>query len=280
MATAAVIAGGAIVGGIAKSKSKKAEARGARRGFNAQIGRAEENVSNSQANQDALTNMRDTMFDRGDRAQQAQMAFLGQGGDAAAMEAANNIQNSPLVQAINARNNEAINAQAAASGMSGGNLLAALQDRNTSTIMQAGFGGLGSIANQSLGSASNFGSLNNQAVGMTNNANTQLGQAQAGREGANAAVKSAGWGAVGDIAGGVTQVASFGMGGGFGANPMPWTGMGGGGSAPSYGNMGGGGTLQAGGGQNYGLNIDPRNMVNGGGGFLQGGNSNSNAFLR
>ena len=79
-------------------------------------------------------------------AQQAQLGLLGLGGN---VDAANQLMNSPLVQAINQENQQAVNARAAASGVSGGNVLTALQDANTSTILQAGLGGLQSLSAQS-----------------------------------------------------------------------------------------------------------------------------------
>ena len=99
------------------------------------------------------------------QAQQAQLALLGQSGPEAAQQAAQNLLNSPLVQAVNQQNQQNIQAQAAASGISGGNLLTALQDANTSTILQAGLGGLGQISGQQLDAGLGFSGLAQDAFG-------------------------------------------------------------------------------------------------------------------
>lgn len=107
-------------------------------------------------------------IDQAQLAQEAQLGLLGQeGGNTAA---ARNLMNSPLIQAINRQNQQNINAQAASSGVSGGNLLKALQDANTSTILNAGFGGLGQIAGQSGGLGLGF---NNAAMNMFNSGTNQ-----------------------------------------------------------------------------------------------------------
>lgn len=98
-------------------------------------------------------------------AQGAQSALLGMGGDAAAQAQAQGLLNSPLVQAITAQNERATNARASAAGVGGGNVLRGLQDLNTSTILQAGLGGLQSLSSQGMQGGLGFGGLANQALG-------------------------------------------------------------------------------------------------------------------
>ena len=206
MATAALIGGGLLLGGVASGigSNKIAE-----------------------ANEDAAVIQQQTaqpFVDTANQAQQAQLGLLGQGGDP---NAAQNLLSSPLVQAINAQNQQGVNAQANASGISGGNLLTALQNANTATIMQAGFGGLGSIAGQGM-----------QALPGLMQAQGAQGQA-IGAQNAMPFLTGA------NIVNQGTQLAGFGLGGGFGAgtqtamqnfgNPFA--------SAPAP-SVGGGGTLQ------------------------------------
>lgn len=171
MATAAVIVGGALIGSskIAKSNIKAAEL---------QAESAEAALAASQEQQ-AIENARaEALFDPAMQAQQTQLALLGQGGDEAAQTAAQSLLTSPLVSALNEQNQQNILAQAASSGVSGGNLLTALQDANTSTILNAGFSGLGSIAGQNISGAQGFGGLASNALAMGNQQQNLVGQFQ------------------------------------------------------------------------------------------------------
>ena len=200
MATAALIGGGLLVGnvlsGIGASKQAKAQAAAAQ----AQL----DSSSQFQATQEGRSQ---TLFDQNQVATNAQLGLLGQGGDP---DAAQNLLDSPLVQAINQRNQENVVAQGAASGVSGGNLLAALQERNTGTILQAGFQGLGSIGGQQLGGSQGFSSLAATGLGMANQAQGNLGQAQ----GAQDALPFL---TAGNIVNQGTQLGAFAASGGFGS---------------------------------------------------------------
>lgn len=169
MATAAVIVGGALMGSskIAKSNIKAAELQA----------ESAENALAASQEQQAIENLRaESLLNPALSAQQTQLALLGQGGDAAAQAAAQSLMTSPLVSAINEQNRQNITAQAASSGVSGGNLLAALQEANTSTILNAGFSGLGSIAGTNIQGAANFGGLASNALGMANQQQNIIGQ--------------------------------------------------------------------------------------------------------
>lgn len=132
-----------------------------------------ESIQAQQAQQQAQAQ---PLLDQAQQAQAAQLGLLGQpGGD---VQAAQNVLSSPLVQAINQQNQQNIQAQAAASGVSGGNLLTALQDANTGTILQAGLGGLGAIAGQSGQLGLGLGGLAQNTFGLGVNQAQNLGQAQ------------------------------------------------------------------------------------------------------
>lgn len=210
MATAAIIGGGMLLGGIASGIGASKQAK-------VQKESAANALAASQTQQTINNTRTDNLLNPAMQAQQAQLGLLGQaGGDA---NAANNLLNSPLVSAINKSNNENINAQAVASGMSGGNLLAALQDRNTSTIMQAGFGGLSQVAGQQLGGALGFSGHANQNLQMANQAQTQYGNAA----GAQAAAP---WMTGANLLNQGTQLATFAASGGFGPQSVKPTGTG------------------------------------------------------
>lgn len=169
MATAAIIGGAALVGStIAKGRASKKVAKSNVKAEKIKAEQAQKALEASQGQQ-AIENARaEALAEPALKAQNTQLALLGQDGDQAAIDAANTLTNSPLVAAINQQNQQNINAQASASGVSGGNLLKALQDANTATILQAGFGGLGQVAGQQQAGALGFAGLASNALGMAN----------------------------------------------------------------------------------------------------------------
>lgn len=177
MATAAIIGGGLLLGGIASGVGASKQAKADVQAAEIQATSAGESLAASQAQQ-AIDNARsDALSTPALQAQQTQLALLGQGGPETAQQASQSLLTSPLVQAINQQNQQGINAQAAASGISGGNLLSALQQSNTGTILQAGLGGLGQIAGQQQQGALGFAGLANQSLGFANQAQFNQGQA-------------------------------------------------------------------------------------------------------
>ena len=217
MATAAIIGGGLLLGGIASGvgASQQAKAQETAAGLEADAAAAALAASQEQQ---AIENQRaQQLFDPALQAQQTQLALLGQGGPEAAQQASQSLLSSPLVQAINQQNQQLATAQAAAGGVSGGNLLSALQQANTGTILQAGLGGLGQIAGQQQGGALGFGGLASNALGMANQAQFMQGQAQgqgAMAQGNQAAIP---WLAGANVINQGTGMMGFGLGGGFGA---------------------------------------------------------------
>lgn len=216
MATAALIGGGLLLGGVASGIGASQQAKAEEKAAGIQAESAANALAASQAQQ-AIENQRaEALFNPALQAQQAQLALLGQGGDAAAQQAAGNLLSSPLVSAINEQNQQNIAAQAAASGVGGGNLLTALQEANTANILNAGLGGLGQIAGQQQSGALGFGGLAQGSLGMANQAQMMQGQAlgnQAIAQGTQSAIPFL-TGA--NILNQGTQLAGFGLGGGFG----------------------------------------------------------------
>lgn len=213
MATAALL-GGAWIGG------KVIEAIGAGKVAESNVEAAQIQADSAaaaqtaaQAQQDIQNARAEALLEPSMQAQQAQLALLGQSGDAAAQQAAANLTNSPLVNAINQQNQQNVAAQAASSGVSGGNLLSALQNANTATILQAGFGGLGQVAGQQQSGALGFSGLGMQGLGLANQAQFALGNAQAQGAIAQGQQNALPWLATSNILGGLSQFGSFGMGG-------------------------------------------------------------------
>lgn len=198
MATAAIIGGGMLLGGIASGIGASKQAGEQRRA-------AEANLAAAQAFQDTQAGRAAEQYGVGTQAQNAMMGILGVGGDP---EAAQNVLNSPLIQALNEQNQTNISAMSP--GMSGGNLLSALQQANTATILQAGLGNLGNIANQGFGVSQGYTGFEQGGLGMGMNAQTQLGEAR----GAQAAIP---WLAGANVMQQGVNLAGFGLGGGFGA---------------------------------------------------------------
>lgn len=221
MATAAVIGGGLLLGGIASSVGAGKQAKADVEAAEIQAESAAAALAASQAQQQIQNERADPLAEQALQAQQAQLALLGQGGDAAAQQAAQNITTSPLVQALNAQNQQNIGAQAAASGVSGGNLLTALQNANTGTIMQAGFGGLGQVAGQQQQGALGFSGLSNQSLGMANQAQFAQGDALGAAASAQGAADAIPWLAGANLINQGTQLASSVMGGGLGGGTPP-----------------------------------------------------------
>ena len=161
MPTVEQIQMGAVQQSIGQTKADKANKNALQQQTNAL-----QNMSDQAQQQFELQQQTAAPFVEGaQQAQQAQLALLGQSGPEAAQQAAQNLLNSPLVGAVNRQNQLNIDAQAASSGVSGGNLLTALQDANTSTILQAGLGGLGQISGQQLNAGLGFSGLAQNAFG-------------------------------------------------------------------------------------------------------------------
>ena len=221
MATAAIIAGGLVVGGIVSAVGAGKQAKADVEAANIQAESAGQALAASQAQQQIQNERADPLAAQSLQAQQAQLALLGQGGDAAAQQAAQDLTSSPLVNAINRENQQNIAAQAGASGQSGGNLLAALQNANTATIMQAGFGGLGQVAGQQQAGALGFSGLSNQSLGMANQAQFAQGNALGAAASAQGTADAVPWLAGANVINQGAQLAAFGAGGGFDAAPAP-----------------------------------------------------------
>lgn len=238
MGTAAIIAGNLLA-----SKGAKEQAEAQVEAAEIQAAQAEKARQDALAQQ-AIENARaEALLEPSIQAQQTQLALLGQGGPQAAQQAADKLMNSPLVAAINQQNQQNVAAQAAASGMSGGNLLAALQDANTATIMQAGFGGLGQVAGQQQGAALGFAGLGMNALGMANQQTNLVGQFQgqaaAAQGTANALPWLTGANVVNQLNEQAMQAAGMISGGGFGGASSGGAGFGGGmpaggGAAPIF----------------------------------------------
>ena len=233
MATAAVLGaawiGGKVVEGIGANKVAQSNVEAA----NIQAESAASAQAAAQQQQDIENARADALLEPSMQAQQAQLALLGQGGSAAAQQAAQDLTTSPLVAALNQQNQQNINAQAASSGVSGGNLLSALQDANTSTIMQAGFNGLGQVAGQQQGGALGFAGLGMQGLGLANQAQFALGNAQASGAIAQGQAAAVPWMTAGNILGDVAQGVGFFN--GMGGTQTATTGTGGVGAANGLG---------------------------------------------
>lgn len=266
MATAALIGGGLLLGGVASGIGASAQADAQVDAAEIQAAQAGASLDDSLAAQAAAQLQQQQFIEQGvaqgrtdlqgglsqfeqtlnpfaqtaQTAQQAQLGLLGQGGDP---NAAQNLLSSPLVQAINAQNQQQINARAAASGVSGGNVLTSLQDANTATILSAGLGGLQSLsaqtspfvgqlaqgqlgtgsalANAALGGGSQLGSgaLQTGMQGAQNilSQGNLIGQANAAGAIAQGNQNAIPWLSGANIINQGTQLAGFGLGGGFGA---------------------------------------------------------------
>lgn len=215
MATAAMLGGGMIVGGLLAGQGAKEQAKANVEAANIQAQSAANALAASQQQQ-AIENARSQALSEPSlQAQQTQLALLGQGGPEAAQQAAQGLMSSPLVNAINQMNQQNINAQAAASGVSGGNLLSALQQANTATIMQSGFGGLGQVAGQQQQGALGFGGLASGALGMANQQQNIMGAAQGQAASAQGTVNAVPWLTGAGMVNNLTNLAGFGMSGGF-----------------------------------------------------------------
>ena len=217
MATAAILAaayvGGKIVEGVGAGKVAESNVEAA----NIQAESAAQAQAAAQAQQDIENARAEALLQPSMQAQEAQLALLGQGGSDSAQQAAQDLTTSPLVAALNQQNQQNIEAQAAASGVSGGNLLSALQNANTAAIMQAGFGGLGQVAGQQQNAAQGFAGLGMQGLGLANQTQFALGNAQASGAIAQGQAAAIPWMTAGGIMGGIAQGGAFLTGAGAGA---------------------------------------------------------------
>lgn len=217
MATAAIIGGGALIGGLLAGQGAKKQAEANVEAANIQAAQQQAALEAAQQQQVIENQRAESLLDPAMQAQQTQLALLGQGGDEAAQQAAGSLLNSPLVQAINQQNQQNISAQAAASGVSGGNLLSALQQANTGTILQAGLGGLGQIAGQQQSGALGFGGLASGALGLATQQQNLVGQSLGQAASAQGTVNAMPFLTGANILNQGTQLAGFGLGGGFGS---------------------------------------------------------------
>lgn len=183
MATAALIGGGLIVGGVANYLGKKEEAKATEAAAVAQQEQASPFLASAE------------------QAQQTQMGLLGQGTPEQQAAALQSIQGSPLAQALNASNEETLQRRGIASGAGTGGILQALQQANQSNLLQGAFGGLQQVAGTGLG-----------VMPGAQNALFQQGQAQGQAAAApfNALSSTINQGA---------QIGAFAAGGGFGSAP-------------------------------------------------------------
>jgi hypothetical protein len=210
MATAAIIGGGLVLGGIAGAVGSGIQANANVDAANIQAESAANALASSEAFQQQQQQTANQFIPGAVTAQQAQLGLLGQeGGDP---NAAQNLLDSPLVQAINAQNQQNVAAQMP--GQGGGNLLSALQNANTATILNAGFNGLGSITQQGGNLGLGFTAQAGQGLGMANQAQfaqgNALGNAASAQGTANAIPFLAGANAINQG----TQLGAFALGGG------------------------------------------------------------------
>jgi hypothetical protein len=128
MATAAVIGGGLILSNIAGSKAKEKEAEAIQEASAASQAQAAPFLSAAE------------------QAQQVQLGLLGQGTPEQQQAALQSVQASPLVQALNAANEETLQRRGIAAGAGTGGILNALQQANQANLLQGAFGGLQQVA--------------------------------------------------------------------------------------------------------------------------------------
>ena len=132
MPTAALIGGGLLLKGFAQSQAADIQANAAERAAIAQQEQAAPFVGASQT------------------ALQQQLALLGQGTPEEIAAATQSLQLSPISQAVQQGNEEALQRRGIASGAGTGSILSELQRSNQSNLLNTAFAGFGQVARTGL----------------------------------------------------------------------------------------------------------------------------------
>jgi len=180
MATAAIIAGGSIIGSlIGANQAGKASQRATR--SQVEASKAGQDISRQQF-EDTKSRL-DPFIEGAGGAFQQQQAFSGALGPEAQAEAFANFQESPNVQFLREQGQKGINAGSSARGQLGsGTRLKALSSFNQGLAaqdFQNQLNRLGSISRQGLSAAQSLGGFGAQQAGQQANLLGQQGQAQA-----------------------------------------------------------------------------------------------------
>lgn len=177
----AAVAGAAIVGGAAKASSER---KAASRASDAQQQAADAAIAENRYQFDKLQELFAPYVEAGTGALTAQQDLLGLNGDSSQARALENIQNSPQFLASVDQGENAILANASATGgLRGGNTNAALAQFRPSLLanmINQRFGQLGGITALGQNSAAGVGNAGMQMAGMNGNMFQQRGAALAG----------------------------------------------------------------------------------------------------
>jgi hypothetical protein len=178
---AAAVAGGTIVGGYLSSNAQKGAAEDA---ANAQTAASEAGIAEQRRQFDQVQQLLAPFVNVGTGALGAQQNLLGLNGNDAQQTAINGIQNSAQFKALQQQGNDAILANASATGgLRGGNVQAALGQFSPallSQLIQQQLGNLGGLTDVGQASAARVGAAGQQTGNAVTNLLGQQGQAQAG----------------------------------------------------------------------------------------------------
>lgn len=180
--TAALIAGGAVVGGslISANAQKKAGQAAA----SAQTQASEAGIAEQQRQFDAIQELLKPFVSKGTTALTQQGNLVGLGGAQAQQQAIQALQSSPLfTSAIQQGENALLQNASATGGLRGGNTQAALATLRPTLLRQAvqdQLGQLGQLSSMGLGAATGTGQFGQAASNNITQLLGQIGQAQAG----------------------------------------------------------------------------------------------------
>ncbi len=211
---AAAIVGGAVVGGVGNALIQSSAAN---KSAGAQERAAAMGVEEQRAAREELRALLQPYVDAGGPALQAQLAALGLEGPEAQQAFVAQQEQSPIFQALAKQGEEAILANASATGgLRGGNVQGALAQFRPALLnqfLEQQYGRLGGMTALGQQSAAGVGTGGMQTASNISNLFGQVGQAQAGA----ALAKGQGWG---NAIGGVTNAIGLAAGlGAFGGAP-------------------------------------------------------------
>jgi hypothetical protein len=178
---AAAVAGGTIVGGYLTSQSQKSAAKDA---ANAQTASSEAGIAEQRRQFDQIQQLLAPYVNAGTGALAGQQDLLGRNGAAAQQSAIDGIQNSAQFKALQQQGNDAILANASATGgLRGGNTQAALaqfQPQLLSQLIEQQYQRLGGLTSLGQNAAAGTGNAGLQTGNNITQLLGQQGQAQAG----------------------------------------------------------------------------------------------------
>lgn len=177
---AAVVGGTVAVGAYSANQQKKAASSASK----SQTRAADAQIAESQRQFDEIRKLLQPFVSAGTGALGQQQALIGLSGPGAQQAAIQALQNSPQFAALTRSGEEAILANASATGgLRGGNTQAALaqfRPQVLSSLIESQFGKLGGLTSMGQNAAAGVGNAGMQTTSQINQALSNIGQAQAG----------------------------------------------------------------------------------------------------